>query len=289
VIKAVALVTPSHRGDIDRLALLCDSVDRFVTGYERHYIIVNDDDIAFFARFDSGRRVVLPSSQFLPRWLRLLPPFISRSKRRTWWSFRSGPLHGWHIQQLLKISGVLQLPYQRYCMIDSDNVFFRTFDVAAYAGDDSIPLYVDPKAILPEAPLHATWIRNCDRLLGGHTTAFPADDYIGNVIVWDKSALHDMTKTIEAVTKTQWATALCKTRAFSEYLLYGRFAEQSPVHRTNHRLTTESPAIAYWDDDPLDRTALAAMVGKAQTANVALCIESFSSTPVSLIRDVVGL
>jgi hypothetical protein len=70
-----------------------------------------------------------------------------------------------------------------------------------------------------EAPLHATWIRNCDRLLGGKTIAFPADDYIGNVIVRDKSALHDMTRTIEDVTKMPWTAALSKTRAFSEYLL----------------------------------------------------------------------
>jgi hypothetical protein len=68
VVKAVALVTPSHhRGDVERFALLCDSIDRFVTEYERHYIIVNEDDVAFFARFDGGRRVALPSSRFLPR------------------------------------------------------------------------------------------------------------------------------------------------------------------------------------------------------------------------------
>ncbi len=62
MINAVALVTPSYRGDVERLELLCESVDRFVTGYDRHYVIVNDDDLALFAPFDSNRRVVLPSS-----------------------------------------------------------------------------------------------------------------------------------------------------------------------------------------------------------------------------------
>ena len=50
MVKAVALVTPSHRGDVERFALLCDSIDRFVRGYERHYIIVNGEDVPFFAR-----------------------------------------------------------------------------------------------------------------------------------------------------------------------------------------------------------------------------------------------
>ena len=290
VTRTVALMTPTYRGDLARFALLCDSIDRFVSGYERHYVIVNDDDLPFFARFETSRRTVLPSSRFLPSWLRLLPPFVSRKGRRTWWSFRSGPLHGWHIQQLLKISGALQLPHQRYCIVDSDNVFFRPFDAAAYAGTDQIPLYVDRQAIRAEAPLHAVWIRNCDRLLGARTTtAFPADDYIGNVIVWDKSTLQDMTATIEAATGTSWAVALCKARSFSEYIIYGYFASHSPIHRATHRPTTQSLATSYWDGDQLDARALIAMIDKSPAEAVALCVESFSSTPVSLIRDVVGL
>ena len=147
MVQSVALVTPSHRGDLERFVLLCDSVDRFVTGYDRHYVIVNDDDMALFARFDGDHRVVLPSSDFLPFWIRPLPRFLSRNGRRTWWSFRSAPLHGWHIQQLLKIKSILSLPYRRYCIVDSDNVFFRPFNVATYAGNDSIPLYVDRHAV----------------------------------------------------------------------------------------------------------------------------------------------
>lgn len=289
VINNVALMTPTYRGDLDRFELLCDSIDRFVRGYERHYVIVNDDDLPFFARFDNGRRVVLPSSRFLPSWLRALPPFVSRKGRRTWWSFRSGPLHGWHIQQLLKISGALQLPHQRFCIVDSDNVFFRPFDVAAYAGADSIPLYVDRLAVRAEAPLHAVWVRAGDRLLGGGPTMFPADDYIGNVLVWDKSTLRDMTATIESVTGTPWAVALGKARSFSEYILYGYFVSQSPIHRARHQLTTQSLATSHWDGDQLDERALIAMVDKSSAEVVALCIESFSLTPVPVIRDVVGL
>ena len=87
VIENVALMTPTYRGDLERFELLCESIDRFVSGYERHYVIVNDDDLPFFARFENSRRTVLPSSRFLPPWLRALPPFISRKGRRTWWSW----------------------------------------------------------------------------------------------------------------------------------------------------------------------------------------------------------
>jgi hypothetical protein len=287
--RLVALVTPSHRKDIERFALLCDSVDRFVTGYERHYAIVNDDDMPVFARFNRGRRVALPSSQLLPRWLKPAPSFLLRYGRRVWWSFRSGPVHGWHVQQLLKIGAALQLPEQRFCIIDSDNVFFRPFDVGAHAGGDRTPLYVDPKAIAADAPLHAVWTRNCDRLLGQDATPFPADDFVGNVIVWDKPALQDMIRAIERATGRTWAAALCRTRAFSEYLLYGHFVQRSPRHLAAHAVTTDSCASAYWDETPLSSATLAAMVGRAPPSKVALCIESFSHTPVSLIRGVAGL
>ncbi|MGA8169741.1 MAG: DUF6492 family protein [Methylocystis sp.] len=287
--RTVALLTPSHRKDIDRFALLCDSIDRHVTGHGTHYAIVNDDDVALFSRFNGEKRVVLPCSRFLPKWLRLIPPFLSRKGRRIWWSFRSGPVHGWHIQQLLKIAAVSELPEQRYCIVDSDNVFFRPFDVQAYAGGERAPLYVELGAIAADAPLHAVWTRNCDRLLGQPETAFPADDYIGNVIVWDKHSVEGLTQTIASATKRDWREALCKTRALSEYLLYGHFVRGSRSHFETHEIVTESLASAHWDDTPLDATAINAMLERAPQNKVALCIESFSNTPVGVIREAVGL
>jgi hypothetical protein len=288
--KPVALVTPSHSKDIERFALLCESIDRLVHSYERHYVIVNDDDMAAFARFNRQRRVVLPSSQLLPRWLKPIPPFLSRKGRRLWWSFKSTPVHGWHVQQILKIGAASRLPEQRFCFVDSDNVFVRPFDMRKYAGGEQMPLYLDRAAIVADSPLHANWVRNCDRLLGQpEATVFPADDFIGNVIVWDKHTVHDMTATIERATGREWALALCKTRAFSEYLLYGQFVRMMPRHAASHHVVTESLANAYWDHAPLDLAGITALIDGMTERQVALCIESFSGTPVTTIREAVGL
>ncbi len=67
--RTVGLVTPTYRPDLERCALLCESVDRHVTSFARHYLIVADDDVRLFAKFNSERRLVLPVSEFLPRWL----------------------------------------------------------------------------------------------------------------------------------------------------------------------------------------------------------------------------
>jgi Family of unknown function (DUF6492) len=287
--RDIALITPSHIRDIERFSLLCDSLDARVSGYDRHYVLVNDSDVAAFACFASQKRVILPCSDFLPKWLRLLPSYLSRNGRRIWWSFRTPPVHGWHIQQILKIAAALQLPEERFCIIDSDNVFFRDFDIQSYAGGDEAPLYLDRDAISAEAPLHAVWTRNCSRLLGRPVSSFPADDFVGNLIVWDHLAVRDMTRAIEKATGMSWQEALCKTRSFSEYLLYGHFVRGASAHAARHRETTDGPVQAYWDEKPLDREEIAAMVSAASLGKVALCIESFSNTPISRIRDVVGL
>ena len=56
----------------------------------------------------------------------------------------------------------------------------------------------------------------------------------------------------------------------------------------HHEIITESLANAYWDVPPYS-PALTAMVNNTPDSKVALCIESFSLTPVSIIRDAVGL
>ena len=169
-------------------------------------------------------------------------------------------------------------------------MFIRAFDVKNYAGGEKTPLYVERAAISAEAPLHATWTGNCNRLLGREEPVmFPADDYVGNLIVWDKTAVQDMTRAIEGVTNKAWAHALCRTRDFSEYLLYGHFVRNSQRHLPHHEIITESLANAYWGYVPLDSPALTAMVNSTPDSKVALCIESFSRTPVSIIRDAVGL
>jgi hypothetical protein len=287
--RPVGLITPSYGGDFERFSLLCDSIDRRVSGYERHYVIVSEDDMPLFEPFASERRIVLPSTRFLPRWLRLAPRIGLANGRKVWWSLRAWPVHGWHVQQILKVAAAMEMPEQRFCLIDSDNVFVRPFDVGAYAGGQRSPLYVQRKAIRSDAPLHAVWTRNCDRLLGQAATRFPADDYIGHVIVWDKDAVRDMARAIERATGLSWPLALCRTRAFSEYLLYGRFVENSPTRRAEHETTTRSLANSYWDEAPLDAATVAEMIAKTTNFQVALSVPSFSHTSTPMIREAAGL
>ena len=93
---SVALLTASYAKDLDRFALLAESIDKWLTGFTFHYVIVNDEDVPLFARFASDKRVIIPVSRYLPRWLFAAPSFLQRGNRRVWLSLLSSPVHGWH-------------------------------------------------------------------------------------------------------------------------------------------------------------------------------------------------
>src|SRR5450432_4158977 len=219
----VALLTPTYGRDLELCTLLCESVDRHVGSFSKHYLLVPDCDLSLFAHFESERRSVVPSSMFLPNWLRPLPRIIQRKRRQYWWSFRTKPVSGWHVQQYLKIAAAISLPHQRYCILDSDVVFFRDFDLARFEYPNSIPLLTMVKALTADQPLHSRWLETSHRLFGLPTPSFPASDFIGHIIIWDQQTTRALTERIEAVTGLAWIEALCKTREFSEYLLYGYF------------------------------------------------------------------
>jgi hypothetical protein len=283
--RSVALLTPTHRGDLERFDLLCESIDRFVHSYERHYVIVNDDDLHLFAKYASGRRIVEPSSKFLPRWLWSVPRRFTRNGRRIWLSLLSRPVHGWHVQQLLKIGGALAAAEDRICIVDSDNLFFRSFDVGLYAGGEKTPLYVDRAAIARDSPTHAPWACNARELLGLPAPIFPADDYVGNILAWDRTALKAMTEEIRLATGLDWRLALCRRRQFSEYLLYGNFVAHSPRFSAEHDIVEQSLAAAHWEEKQLDEAWVREMMANAEPQMVALCIQSFSGTNVPDIRS----
>jgi len=286
--NAIALVTPTYRRDLELCTLLCESVDRYVTSFSKHYLIVADEELPLFARFNGERREVLPTSLFLPPWLKPLPRYFSRRSRRYWWSLRSWPVSGWHVQQFIKIAAASLLPEERCCVLDSDVVFFRRLDLAAVLSPNPTPLLHAPGAVAGDAPLHARWVRSAHRLLGLAEPTFPAADFIGHIIFWDQRAVRAMTRRIEAATGVEWVETLCRARDISEYMLYGYFVGSNPGFSAQHRLTADKLCLSYWDAEALDRPAFERMLRSADEGYVAFSAASFSGTPIPLIRSVLG-
>ena len=90
--NATALLTPTYGRDLELCTLLCESVDRHVSSFSKHVLLVPDSDLPLFAHLQSERRCVIAASTYLPKWLRPLPRIAQR--RQFWWSFRTRPVSG---------------------------------------------------------------------------------------------------------------------------------------------------------------------------------------------------
>jgi hypothetical protein len=287
-VNQVALLTPTYAPHLDLCKLLCESVDRHVTSFAKHYLLVPDSDLAMFAHFASERRVVIPASALLPHWLRPMPQVFRRKQRQFWWSLRAKPASGWHVQQLLKIAAAIALPHQRFCILDSDIVLFRDFDLARFRVPNAIPLFRVNDEVNAEQPRHARWVETSHELLGVATPPLPAPDYIGHIIFWDKQTTREMASRIEAVTGRNWVEALCRVRNFSEYMLYGYFVQNDASAAARHRAVSITPCVSYWEPRRLDRIGLDQLLQRARPDDVAFSVTSFSGTPVDAIRAVMA-
>jgi hypothetical protein len=283
----VALLTPTYGRDLELCTLLCESVDRHVASFSKHYLLVPDCDLPLFAHFESERRCVLAASKFLPPWLRPLPRVVQRKRRQYWWSLRTKPVSGWHVQQLLKIEAVISLPHARYCILDSDVVFFRDFDLSRFECPNSIPLLDIPDEVTADQPRHSRWVETSHRLLGFPVPELPASDFIGHIIFWDQQTIRAMAKRIEQVTGLEWAEALCRTREFSEYMLYGYFVRHDGRFASSHALRSRTQCHSYWDQPKLSEDELKQLFRGADESDVAFSVASFSGTPVQTIRSAI--
>ena len=283
----VALLTPTYGRDLELCTLLCESVDRHVKSFSKHYLLVPDCDLSLFSHFASEHRVVLPASQFLPAWLRPLPRIVQRKRRQFWWSLRAKPVSGWHVQQLIKIAAAMSLPHERYCILDSDIVFFRDFDLSRFRYPNTIPLLNMRNEVTEDQINHARWVETSHKLLGLPVPPLPASDFIGHIILWDQQTAQAMAAKIEAVTGLDWIEALCRIRDFSEYMLYGYFVENDAGFSARHIRVPSTQCVSYWDRPKLDRSELNQLLRRADKDDVAFSVASFSGTPVATIRAAV--
>lgn len=284
----VALLTPTYGRDLEICKLLCESVDRHVTSFSKHYLLVPDSDLPLFAPLASDRRIIIPASTFLPDWLRPLPRIVQRKRRQFWWSLRAKPVSGWHVQQFLKIAATITLPHDRYCILDSDIVFFRDFDLSRFEHPNAIPLLTMANVVTAEQPRHSRWLETSHQLLGLKTPSFPAHDFIGHIILWDRQTTRDLASRIEATTGLGWIEALCRTREFSEYMLYGYFVQNDATSAAVHTVVPSTPCVSYWDDPTLGKGELKQLLRSANEHDVAFSIASFSGTPVDTIRAAIA-
>ncbi|POF34314.1 DUF6492 family protein [Roseibium marinum] len=281
---SVSIVTPSYHNDLRRCELLCETIDRLVTGFDHHFIVVGDEDLEIFRHLSGPKRSIVPSSDLLPRFW----PLPKWRGRRYWWSPRIRlPVYGWHLQQLRKFAMTADQESDRVLFIDSDGVFCRPTDLRKLAGRPKSPLFYSGGDINPSRPNHVRWWKNAHKILGIDVPALPGDDFIGPMIVWERQTVKALLARIESVCGCPWWAGLARQRHFSEYLIYGIAVASDPALAERHELISISHCLTYWGGPQLDKAGLTSFMDGLQSHHHAITIQSHTETPLQTIREVV--
>ncbi|MBE7183466.1 MAG: hypothetical protein INR68_03555 [Methylobacterium mesophilicum] len=278
-----ALVTASYAPDFERCRLLCETVDRHVSGFSRHLILVEERDVTLFRALETPRRTVVSERDLLPAWLRPFSDPLSWGKRRIWLSPRTPPLRGWHVQQLRRIAIADHVGEDLLVFCDSDVAFTRAFDCSVFAENGRARLYrADPP--LPEG-LHRRWSAQAGRALG---LAEPSTrDYIATLIAWRADATRAMRDHIERTTGRHWIAAVTRARQFSECLLYGRFAEEV-LAGAGHAPDPRNFCHIHWTGPTPTDESFQRFLAEMKPWQSAIGIQSFMGMDPDRIRRLLG-
>jgi hypothetical protein len=267
-------------------------MDALAEGPWRHYVLVADHDLAQFKSLEGPRRSVIPDSALLPSWMKAVRrPFDSQG-RHIWISTdirrQIRPLSGWHVQQLRKLAAAANaVDEDVVVMADSDSVFVRPFGRAQFMQGDAVRLYRKPQAILDKgtAPCkHMAWVRHAAQAVGLPAPTFPADDYINNLVSWRRDRVRELLRRIEDVGGQEFALTLGRAATLSEYQLYGAFVA-GVAGAGGHFASADALSHTYWSGEALDGRRLDAFMADMKPHQVALCVQSFTGTPLEPLRN----
>jgi hypothetical protein len=283
-LATAAIVTASYAPDFERCRLLCETIDRFVSGMSRHYILVEDRDVELFRALEGPRRVIVSERDLLPGWLRPYGDPFSGFRRRIWLSLRTQPLRGWHVQQLRRIAIAAHVsePVLVYC--DSDVAFLKPFDCASFWRGGKVRLFRRDDVIAPDAESEQRiWSINAGKALGIAEPAWSPHDYVATLISWRRDTVQAMCRRIETVHSRHWIEVVASVRKFSECMLYGRFADE--VERgAGHFHASEEFCRVHWTGEALSDDEFRAFVAGMSPDQVAIGMQSFIGTDLGRIR-----
>lgn len=280
-----AVMTASWSADLDRCRLMCESLDRFLSGDWHHYLLVEPRDVPAFRSLEGPRRTVVSEAELFPSWLRAFPDPASFGRRRVWLSPFSLPLRGWHAQQIRRMALARHVDADMLLSIDSDVVMVRPYDPSSMWEDGSMRLFRIDGGISQDMAEHRQWLAHAGNLLGLPAAVSPAHDYINTFIGWRVDAARAMLDHIEKMSGRNWIRALISSRAISECTIYGRFVDEV-LNGEGHDVAGQALCHMLWSSEAYPETleGLEAFMAGLQPGQVAIGVQSFVGHEISEIR-----
>lgn len=284
--KTNAIITASYAPDFERCRILCESMDAHASGYTCHYILVDGPDVELFSQLAGPKRKIIADTELLPWWLRRLPQSISPKGRRVWVGPRTVPLHGWHVQQIMRIAIAAHIKEDGLLYCDSDTAFIKDYDLSAMWRGDDMRLWRRTDGALTARNDHMFWVDHASHALGIPKAEGVLHNYVCSFVTWKRQAVLDMCARIEKTHGKHWISVVGAKRKFSECMLYGAYVDAVLAGSGHYSSEVELCPMQWFDPAPSDEEMrdLVSGLGEGQ---VAMGVQSFIPMDAKRFRDAV--
>lgn len=262
---SVAFITPSFTPDLERCALLVDSIRHFAPDIT-HYLLVDKRDIPAFRHLASPRTIIVPSEEIMHKSYRRIP-----GGKGFWFNLRTPPVRGWITQQLRKLGATSVTSEDILVCLDSDITFVRPFDVSQLYDAGKLTLldvdYTDDMVL--------RWTRVAERLLNLPAGSVPLRGHVGSLIIWSRADLLKLQAHLERENGVPWQVAIGRQITFSEYILYGVFVREVLGYPASDHVASRRPLVRQpWQHDLGHEAGLRSYIEDIEPGNIAVMIHS---------------
>jgi hypothetical protein len=270
----IAIVTPSFARDFELCKALNESVLSFFPAPIKHYVIVDGCDLKLFSRLAESRTVVAAVEDVIPK------GYMKLRFSKKWWFSAPAlfPAKGWLIQQLVKLCATSVIDERVQVNVDSDVRFVRPVDPSLFIRNGRTRMYRLPGGVTAGMH-HVKWHKNICRLMNVTPDSVPMDDYVGNVISWDRHIVAEALEHIERTTHQPWHVAYTRARLVGEQLVYGLYVDKVIGQDAAGVWVDErSWCHTYWGPGPLAEADVESFVAGLRDDDIAFSIAGYTAT-----------
>lgn len=207
--------------------------------------------------------------------------------RQGWLSLKGLPVRNWILQQVVKLSMAQIVDEDILGFVDSDVTFIRPFNPQDFTREGKVRLYREPASIPQDWQNFKKWYAAAQVLLQSPAVAYPAPNYIGDLITWKRTNVLKLHQHLEATHSRSWVETMVKTPHFSEYILYGMFAEHVLGEASNHYYDEQYPGLHYFLEKPMSIADAKDFLSRTQAHHITAMISAKSATPLEHYQDLV--
>ena len=268
-----AIITPSYTPDFDRCRLLAQSIEKYIFPSATHYIIVDKKDLALFQQLRQPNTEIITKESLLPWWINKMP-----LSNNWWFSWKTLPIRGWIIQQIIKIAIAHHIKEDVLVFVDSDVAFIRPTNLSEFSKDNKVRFFRLPGQ--DNLKSHYKYHLSACRLLDLPPTTYLGARYISQIITWKRDNVLKLCAHLEKVSGKNWLETLGNSLQLSEYILYGAFVDHILKEESGHYEDNKILCHEYWTPEPMSPEELNSFWQEIAPEHLAVMISAKAGIPV---------